>query len=299
MTTVLALPQPLDAIGTAAVLQFGVDDLTCRVSEDVIVRSCMTPHGATTVRLTVRGSSLQVETWGDGGPWVVDRVPGMVGLEDPVADFQPPPSSPLSRLLATYPGFRLTRTGDLFGSLVTAIASQGASVFQAHRAHRQLLVKLGSAAPGPFPDLRALPSSNTIAGRGAYELHKIGFEPTQASTLLRIAASAQRFSDLRTAQDAREAVAAIDGLDRGSAELAILYAFGDPDALPLGDPHRARRVSLALTGEPDGDDDHLVALLEPWTGQRGRIVQLVEHARTSTGSPVPDGATPSLRPRSA
>jgi 3-methyladenine DNA glycosylase/8-oxoguanine DNA glycosylase len=53
-------------------------------------------------------------------------------------------------------------------------------------------------------------------------------------------------------------------------------AFGDPDAASVGDFHLPDLVAWALAGEPRGDDDRMLELLEPYRGQRARLVRLLE-----------------------
>ena len=55
-------------------------------------------------------------------------------------------------------------------------------------------------------------------------------------------------------------------------------AFGDPDVVSLGDFHIPNMVCWALAGEPRGDDGRMLELLEPYLGQRGRVVRLIELA---------------------
>ena len=53
-------------------------------------------------------------------------------------------------------------------------------------------------------------------------------------------------------------------------------AFGDPDAISVGDYHLPNVVCWALAGEPRGDDARMLELLEPFRGQRARAARLVE-----------------------
>ena len=53
-------------------------------------------------------------------------------------------------------------------------------------------------------------------------------------------------------------------------------AWGDPDAISIGDYHIPNLVAFALAGEPRGDDARMLELLEPYRGQRGRVQRLLE-----------------------
>ena len=52
-------------------------------------------------------------------------------------------------------------------------------------------------------------------------------------------------------------------------------AFGDPDAVIVGDYHLPNIVAFNLAGEPRATDERMLELLEPYRGQRGRVVQLL------------------------
>jgi 3-methyladenine DNA glycosylase/8-oxoguanine DNA glycosylase len=55
-------------------------------------------------------------------------------------------------------------------------------------------------------------------------------------------------------------------------------AFGDPDAVSLGDFHLPHMVCWVLAAEPRGDDARMLELLEPYRGQRARVVRIIELA---------------------
>ena len=49
-----------------------------------------------------------------------------------------------------------------------------------------------------------------------------------------------------------------------------------PDAVSVGDFHLPNLVAFALAGEPRGDDARMLELLEPYRGQRARVIRLLE-----------------------
>ena len=53
-------------------------------------------------------------------------------------------------------------------------------------------------------------------------------------------------------------------------------AFGDPDAVPVGDFNLPRMIAWNLRGERQADDSRMLELLAPFTGQRGRVARLVK-----------------------
>jgi 3-methyladenine DNA glycosylase/8-oxoguanine DNA glycosylase len=69
---------------------------------------------------------------------------------------------------------------------------------------------------------------------------------------------------------------ALPGIGPWTAAEVGRAAFGDPDAVSVGDFHLPNLVCWALAGEPRGDDSRMLELLEPYRGQRGRVVRLLE-----------------------
>ena len=59
------------------------------------------------------------------------------------------------------------------------------------------------------------------------------------------------------------------------AEVGV-RALGDEDAVSVGDFHLPNLVAFALAGEPRGTDERMLELLEPWRGERARVVRLLE-----------------------
>jgi 3-methyladenine DNA glycosylase/8-oxoguanine DNA glycosylase len=70
--------------------------------------------------------------------------------------------------------------------------------------------------------------------------------------------------------DERDAVfTSLPGVGVWTSAEARIRAFGDPDAVSVGDYHLAHQVGYALTGRRV-DDDGMVELLEPWRGTAAR-----------------------------
>jgi 3-methyladenine DNA glycosylase/8-oxoguanine DNA glycosylase len=72
-------------------------------------------------------------------------------------------------------------------------------------------------------------------------------------------------------------------------------AFGDADAVSVGDYHIPAQVGWVLTGEP-ADDDRMLELLAPYAGQRYRVTRMIE---LSGQGPPRRGARMSVRDYSA
>ena len=68
----------------------------------------------------------------------------------------------------------------------------------------------------------------------------------------------------------------VPGVGEWTAAETVQRALGHPDAVSVGDYHIPDLVGYALTGAPRSDDAQMLRLLEPWQGQRQRVVRLIE-----------------------
>jgi 3-methyladenine DNA glycosylase/8-oxoguanine DNA glycosylase len=74
--------------------------------------------------------------------------------------------------------------------------------------------------------------------------------------------------------DADAVLLALRGVGPWTSAETRIRAHGDPDAVSVGDYHLAHEVGFALIGRRV-DDDAMLELLEPWAGQRQRVVRLI------------------------
>jgi 3-methyladenine DNA glycosylase/8-oxoguanine DNA glycosylase len=72
-------------------------------------------------------------------------------------------------------------------------------------------------------------------------------------------------------------------------------AFGDPDAVPIGDFHVKNVVAHALQGNPRGTDDEMLETLRPYAGQRGRVIMWLGLAGISAPKFGPRRTNPDIR----
>jgi 3-methyladenine DNA glycosylase/8-oxoguanine DNA glycosylase len=76
--------------------------------------------------------------------------------------------------------------------------------------------------------------------------------------------------------EARDRLRRVPGVGEWTAAETAQRAWGDPDAVSVGDYHLPNIVVHVLTGGPRGTDAEMLALLAPWAGQRQRVMRLVE-----------------------
>jgi 3-methyladenine DNA glycosylase/8-oxoguanine DNA glycosylase len=75
--------------------------------------------------------------------------------------------------------------------------------------------------------------------------------------------------------EARDALTSLPGVGIWTAAETAQRAFGDADALSVGDYHVPKMIGWTLLGRPVVDEV-MVALLEPMRPHRHRVVRLLE-----------------------
>ncbi|MEU8927576.1 DNA-3-methyladenine glycosylase 2 family protein [Kitasatospora sp. NPDC048545] len=245
-----------------------------------------TPAGPGTIRITARSADGEVAAaaWGPGADWLLEQLPALLGADDEPERLVLPPG-PLREVQRRNPGLRLGRSGLVMDSLVPAVLEQKVTVTEAYRAWRYLLRRFGTPAPGPRPELRVTPSARQWAAVPSWEWHKAGVDPKRAATVLRAVRLAPRLEEASAMSSpaAFERLMTVPGIGVWTAAETLQRSNGDPDAVSVGDYHLANHVGYALTGRARSTDEQMLALLEPYAGQRHRVCQLIR----ATGTRAP------------
>jgi 3-methyladenine DNA glycosylase/8-oxoguanine DNA glycosylase len=266
----------VDPVLTLGELGKGPRDPTIRFERGVVWRALSTAEGPATTRLAPAADGWRASAWGPGAAAAVAAIPRLLGSEDDPAALAPP-AGRLRDLVVRLAGLRFGRTDAVWPALVPAICSQKVTAAQAHRAYFGIIRRWGEDAPGPA-GLRLVPEPAVMAALPYYALHSVGLEQRRARTLI---LSAERAASLEEAVAMEPAAAlarlrSVPGIGAWTAAEVARPAFGDPDAVSLGDFHVPDMVCWALAGEPRGDDERMLELLEPYRGQRARVVRLIE-----------------------
>ena len=269
---------PLDLVRTLAPLARGSHDPTIRLATGRVWRVTRTPIGPATIALEQREDVVRAEAWGPGAEAALAGVPGLLGL-----DHGPAPI-PLVHLLVgelarRHAGVRIPRSSAVLESLVPAILEQKVTSDEARRALFGLIRVHGEPAPGP-PEfrLRLLPSPATMAALPYYAYHPFGVERRRAELIRRVASRASWFEAIvdLPLPEAYARLTAVPGIGPWTAAEVGVRALGDPDAVSVGDFHLPNLVAFALAGEPRATDARMLELLEPYRGERARVVRLLE-----------------------
>jgi len=267
----------LDLGQTLAAQLAGAGDPTARCRPDEAVRATRTPDGPATLRISLEGSgSLQAQAWGPGADWALEHAAGWAGLDDDSKAVSPH----IPGLAERARGLRLSRWPRIVEALTLIVLEQKVSGKEARRSFRNLTRAFSEPAPGPFPELWLPVAPQQLAKLPSATLPPLGVLERFGVTLREVGFRATRLEQTAALPPAQaEAyLRAIRGIGVWTARSLLLRFLAHPDIVPLGDFHLPHLVAYNLTGARRGDDATMLELLEPFRGQRGRVVQWIHVA---------------------
>lgn len=270
----IALAHPLDVVATLLPLAHGRHDPTIRFTAGGVWRAMRTVDGPATLHVATSPGAALLQAWGPGAWAAIQAAPALIGLLDE-PDQLVPHHAILRDLVRRNPGLRLPRSGRLLEALVPAILEQKVTGIEARRSFRALVARHGEPAPGPV-GLRLQPSAQTFAALPYPAYHVLGVERRRADVIRAASAMASRIETAPSAQDAGRLLRGVAGIGPWTTAEVLRVAWGDPDAISLGDYHLPNLVAWALAGEARADEARMLQLLEPYRGQRGRVQRLLE-----------------------
>ena len=279
MERAVSLAHPVDIGSVLGPLRRGRGDPCFQRSADgAIWRTSLLPSGPVTARLThAAPNTVNCEAWGSGAAEFADALAKMLGAEDDPAGFAPQePTIAAAHKRAPY--LRIGRTDRVLEALIPAVIEQRVPGAESFRSWRVLVTKFGAPAPGPAPrNMRVPPAGEVWRRIPSWEFHRANVDPGRARTIVGCAQRAGSLERLakRPAEQARGALMSLPGVGIWTAAETAQRAFGDADALSIGDYHLAKLVGWTLFGYPI-DDGAMVELLEPMRPHRYRAVRLLE-----------------------
>ncbi|MFE0751742.1 DNA-3-methyladenine glycosylase family protein [Gordonia sp. NPDC058843] len=261
------LPWPLDLRATVGLHRRGAGDPAFVYAQDGSVwRAVHTPDGPGTVTIAVRTGVVVARAWGPGAAWLLEQMPDFLGARDD-PDALVPRDPVVRELVRRAEGLRLSRTDRVWEALVPAILEQKVVGAEAFRAWRYLLRRFGSPAPGPVPEtMRVPPPKDEWVRIPSWEWHRSGIEPVRMRTI-------RGASTIDVERHANK-LTVLRGVGQWTEAETLSRSLGDPDVVNVGDYHIPKLVGLTLIGEAV-DDAGMLELLEPYAGQRQRIIRLV------------------------
>nr|BFF02801.1 DNA-3-methyladenine glycosylase [Streptoalloteichus tenebrarius] len=269
---------PLDLLAVVAPLRRGTGDPAFRVGADGAVwRAMTTPAGPATLRLGRLGDEVEATAWGPGAEWALDGVPALLGAHDDDSGFEA--HHPLvAEARRRNPGLRLGATGRVWDVLVAAVLEQKVTQREAWRSWSELCRWFGEPAPGPAPaGLRVPPTAEALRVVTDWEWHRAGVDGARRRTLVAVAGVANRLERAVTlrGEEGRRLLRLVPGVGVWTAAEVAQRAWGDADAVSVGDYHVPSVVGYALLGR-SLDDDGMLEVLAPYAPHRQRAVRYIE-----------------------
>lgn len=285
LSSVYRPAQPLDMRRTLRSLRHGAGDPTWSFEQDGgIWQATLTPDGPATRHLHQSSDGVDVTTWGPGAERAMDGTPDLLGRRDTGEGFDSRLHPVVHDAHRRLHGLRIPRSGNVLESLVPAILEQKVVGLDAQASYRALVRQHGTVAPGPGPTtLRVPPGAETWRTIPVWDWRRAGVDQQRAGTIQRAATVAHRLQesvDLSMAEAYRRLLT-VRGIGPWTVAEVSSRALGDTDAVSVGDFHLAHLVGWALTGSRT-DDAGMLALLQPWAGQRQRVVRLIELTQASS-----------------
>jgi 3-methyladenine DNA glycosylase/8-oxoguanine DNA glycosylase len=263
---------------TLSPLRRGPGDPTYAVVDGVIWKTALMPSGPVTARI---GNSardvVDCEAWGSGATEFVEKLPAWLGAEDDRTGFAPTEPT-IAAAHRKVPHLRLGRTDLVLEALIPAVLEQRVSGKDAFGAWRVLVNKYGAPAPGPAPQrMRVPPTADVWRRVPSWEFHLANVDPGRARTIVGCAQRADSIERLTTRplEQARTALTSLPGVGEWTAAEVAQRAWGDADAISVGDYHLANMIGCTLLGYRI-DDPEMIELLEPLRPHRQRAVRLLE-----------------------
>ena len=310
LTTRYVPARQLDLRLTLRPLRHGAGDPSVRLMADGGWLAFNTPRGSATLALTQRpNGDVVAHAWGAGAEWAINSVPELCGAgdEDDGVDLRRHPA--VAHAAARFPGLRLTRSNRVLDALVPVVLEQEITATEALGAWQQLVRQPGVGGEGlrvqggVVPSgLRVSPTAAAWAAMPSWDFRQAGITQRRWNVVQQAASrQVQLERTLRLGRGGPEVdrvLRALPGIGVWTSALIRQRAHGDPDAPAFGDAHISRGVCWVLAKEllPAAEsDERMTELLQPWAGQRQRVVALLLAAGAEAPRRGPRASIPTHR----
>lgn len=268
----------LDMSGVLTPLRRGAADpafRTTRTGETWLAAN--TPAGVGTLVLTRRNGAVHATAWGAGAQVLLDGVPALLGAADDDSGFEAHHRL-IADLRRRLPTLRLCSTGRVWDLLVPSVLEQKVTGFEARRSWRELCRRYGTPAPGPAPEgMFAPPTPKAIDDVPDWAWHRAGVDLSRRRAIVaaaRMAHGLEKAVELR-GRAGRDLLRTVPGIGFWTAAEIAQRAWGDADAVSVGDFHIPGLVGHALLGRKV-DDRGMLEVLRPYAPHRHRVVRYIE-----------------------
>lgn len=253
--------------------RLGAYDPTAELSDDCFRKAFFYRGRPAAVEVWRDEDGVEVRAYGGDAERLLDETVEGFGQDDRYSTFGTDDTGVL-RLHRSLPGLRLLRMPWLYDSTCSAILQQRIRTVDAMRDWRRIAKRYG--APAPL-GLYAFPAADVLAKAPAFALEGMGVDAKRVRTLLNFAREWRlvRLKPEMGFAAMRQYLLRIPGIGAWTTESVMGYGAGDVDAAIVGDLHLPRMICYALAGEFNGTDERMIELLEPFRGDRFRIIRLL------------------------
>ena len=286
-------------IHTLRAFGFGAGDPTVRLTPHPV--SCLptftstmaTKSGTAWISVSATGG---VSVDGSGKSHVHAWNPDPTGANDTFVSLNPAHQI-VDRLQHNFGHVRIGASRDVYRAALVATLGQRITAAEAVNQWRRLCFALGESIDTPAGVLQTPPAPESLAQMAPYQLHRFGIEAARATTLIAIGKVFTRAGAHLDSPDLafRRLAVEVPRFGPWTRALVAAEAFGDPDAVPVGDFHVKNVVAHALAGTPRGTDDAMFATLAPYAGQRGRVIMWLALAGIAAPKFGPRRTNPDIR----
>lgn len=231
-------------------------------------------------RFTVAPAGVRVRVSGAAAAHALDTFSAQFPLADGCDTFAP--RHPLLRRLnRACGGLRLLRVPWAFDVAAGTVLQQRVRWQVAYSDFRRIALRIGTRTAAGT----AFPTARQLAALSCASIQALGIDPKRARALCalaRLEASRPFLTSERDPARLRIRLRRLPGIGPWTADMIAGYAAGDADAVPTGDLHLPSLVTSALADDPEGTDERMLELLEPYAGQRFRVIRLLSWAARRT-----------------
>ncbi|MCE7870281.1 hypothetical protein DYH09_07865 [bacterium CPR1] len=253
----LPLPPGYHLSSTMSLHHLGGHDPAVRRGPGLWQKAVWTEEGPAAVSVEIGPDRIGCSTH---GPFPGELLADILGLTD-----APPP------LDLPWPPVRLGRWPFVHEIVLRRILEQRVAYTDAARSHRKLVERFGQEAPLGLKVMSPRRLRRLTAG----ELGWAEVDPRRGRALCEVGLVWARLDRMRDPVALRRAVTSLPGCGAWTAEWTAGLALADPDAVPTGDFGLPNLVAWNLAREARADDQRMLELLEPYRGQRFRVLRML------------------------
>lgn len=233
------------------------------------------------MQLRFNGNQIDEEFFGPGAQWFKNSNKDFLGLNDS----QPQLDSKhiiVDQLQRQFGSLRIARSNTPYHEILPAILGQRVTTQEAAQQWKKIVQHHGEKAPGPHETLRLPPSPEVLAKIPYTTFHNYGIDRRRADALCNIGRLShfllRDWDYTDKPNELSQQLLLLAGVGPWTAAVTGALAFGDPDAIAVGDFHLKNTVAWALHKKPRGTDEEMLESLSPYRGQRQRVVRWIQMA---------------------